>query len=227
MQASVVRPLEAALASVPGVRRLKTRIIRGAAEIGLQFEDGTDMQIALQLTGTAVANAREGLPQGTEIETQKITPADFPILSFDVVGGDATTRREAAEFIVRPAFARARGVGRVEVVGGDPREIEVVPIRVGRGAGLTPSELATRVETDRRTVAGRFDQFHRSVAVTATSVRLAESHAADRSRAQRHGGQHRSEIAPGAPIDCCSFTTIREAVRSPKRDAGARLRRRA
>ena len=171
MQASVVRPLESALASIPGVRRMKTRIIRGAAEIGLQFEDGTDMQAALQLTGTAVANAREDVPAGTEIDTQKITPADFPILSFDVVGGDATTRREAAEFIVRPAFSRAKGVGRVEVVGGDPREIEVIvdPARLA-GAGLTPSELATRIGNGLvRTVAGRFDQFHRSVAVTATS----------------------------------------------------------
>ena len=171
MQAGVVRPLESALASVPGVARLRTRIIRGAAEIALQFEDGTDMQRALQLTGTAVANAREELPQGTEIETQKITPADFPILSFDVSGGDATTRREAAEFIVRPAFSRAHGVGRVEVVGGDPREIEVV-VDPGRlaGTGLTPSQLATGVgDGIVRTVAGRFDQYGQSVAVTATS----------------------------------------------------------
>ena len=40
MQAAVARPLETALASVPGVLRLRTRIIRGAAEIALQFEDG-------------------------------------------------------------------------------------------------------------------------------------------------------------------------------------------
>jgi len=171
MQAEIVRPLEAALASVPGVLRLRTRIIRGAAEIALQFEDGTDMQRALQLTGTAVANGREGLPAGTDIETQKITPADFPILSFDVVGGDATSRREAAEFIVRPAFSRARGVGRVEVVGGDPREIEIVvdPVRLA-ATGLRPSQLAARLRDGIvRTVAGRFDQNRQSVAVAVTT----------------------------------------------------------
>src|SRR6185295_9285364 len=37
MQASVVRPLEQALAPVIGVRRIRTRIIRGSAEIALQF----------------------------------------------------------------------------------------------------------------------------------------------------------------------------------------------
>lgn len=171
MQAAVARPLETALASVPGVLRLRTRIIRGAAEIALQFEDGAEMQRALQLVGAAVANARDGLLPGIEIETQKITPADFPILSFDVVGGDATTRREAAEFIVRPAFSRARGVGRVEVIGGDTREIEVVadPGRLA-ASGLTPSRLAKLVgDAIVRTVAGRFDQNRQSVAVTVTT----------------------------------------------------------
>jgi multidrug efflux pump subunit AcrB len=171
MQAEVVRPLESSLATVPGVRRLRTRIIRGAAEIAVQFEDGADMQRALQLTGTAVANARNELPQDVEIETQKLTPADFPILSFDVIGGDATTRREAAEFIVRPAFSRAPGVGRVDVVGGDPREIEVIvdPTRLA-ATGVTPAGLAARVgDGIVRTVAGRLDQDRRSVAVTVTS----------------------------------------------------------
>ncbi len=171
MQASVVRPLESALASVPGVGRLRTRIIRGAAEIALQFQDGVDMQRALQLAGTAVANVHDALPQGVEIEIQKISPADFPILSFDVVGGDATARREAAEFVVRPAFSRALGVGRVEVVGGDPREVEVIvdPVKLA-ATGLTPARLAQRVgDAIVRTVAGRLERNRQSVAVTVTS----------------------------------------------------------
>ncbi|HEX9426559.1 MAG TPA: efflux RND transporter permease subunit, partial [Candidatus Polarisedimenticolia bacterium] len=126
MQASVVRPLEESLATVIGVRRIRTRIIRGAAEIALQFSEGTDMWRSLQLTDAAIGRARGQLPPETEIESEKVTPADFPILSFNLVGGTPTSRREAAEFIVRPAFSRAPGVGRVEVVGGDPREVEVV-----------------------------------------------------------------------------------------------------
>jgi multidrug efflux pump subunit AcrB len=171
MQASVVRPLESALASIPGVRRIRSRIIRGAVEIALQFEDGADMPRALQLTSTAIDNARDEIPQGTEIETQKITPADFPILSYDVVGGDATSRREAAELLVRPAFSRAQGVGRVEVVGGDTREIEVIadPARLAT-TGLTPSRLAAAVgDGIVRTVAGRFERRRQAVAVTVES----------------------------------------------------------
>ena len=51
MQASVVRPLEEGLASIPGIRRIRTRIIRGTAELALQFEDGTDMRQSMQLVG--------------------------------------------------------------------------------------------------------------------------------------------------------------------------------
>src|SRR2546428_5947239 len=123
MQASVVRPLEESLATVIGVRRIRTRIIRGAAEIALQFAEGTDMWRSLQLTDAAIGRARDQLPAGTEIESEKITPADFPILSFNVIGGTPTSRREAADFIVRPAFSRAPGVGRVEGVRSEERRV--------------------------------------------------------------------------------------------------------
>src|SRR5437867_1381942 len=135
MQATIVRPLEEALATVLGVRRIRTRIIRGSAEIALQFAEGADMWHALQLTEAALGNAREGLPPGTEIETEKVTPADFPILSYNLVGGTSVARREAADFLIRPAFSRVPGVGRIEVSGGDTREIEVA-LDPGRLAAL-------------------------------------------------------------------------------------------
>jgi len=169
MQASVVRPLEQSLATVIGVRRIRTRIIRGAAEIALQFAEGTDMWRSLQLADAAISEARSQIPPDTEIESQKITPADFPILSFNLIGGTATSRREAADFIVRPAFSRAPGVGRVEVVGGDPREVEVVvdPARLAT-LRLRPSLLAQRVGNAivRRAV-GRLDQDRQLVTVVA------------------------------------------------------------
>ena len=172
MQAAVVRPLEEALATVLGVRRIRTRIIRGSAEIALQFADGADMWRALQLTDAAIGRARGAIPADTAVESQKITPADFPILSFNLVGGTSLSRRETADFSVLPAFSRVPGVGRVEVVGGDPREVEVVldPARLA-GLRLRPSQAAQRVGASlvRRAV-GRLDQNRQTVTVTADSV---------------------------------------------------------
>jgi CzcA family heavy metal efflux pump len=181
MEASVVRPLEESLATVFGVRRIRTRIIRGSAEIALQFEEGADMWRALQFTDAAIARTRGDLPEGTDIESQKVTPADFPILSYNLVGGTSLGRREAADFLIRPALSRAPGVGRVEVVGGDPREIEVVldPTRLA-AAHLRPSEAAKKVgEALVRRAVGRFDDRRQLVAVTAeTSAVSAASLAA-------------------------------------------------
>jgi len=169
LQAAAVRPLEESLATVLGVRRIRTRIIRGSAQISLQFADGADMWRALQLTDAAIGRARGGLPADAEIESQKVTPADFPILTWNVLGGTSTGRREAAEFVVRPALSRAAGVGRVEVVGGDPREVEVVldPQRLA-ALRLRPTEAARRVgEALVRRAVGRFAERGQMVTVTA------------------------------------------------------------
>ncbi len=205
MQAAVVRPLEESLATVLGLRRLKVRIIRGSAEFALQFADGTDMWRALQLVDAATSEARGNLPPGVETETQKVTPADFPILSYNLVGGDGTTRREAAEQVVRPVFSRVPGVGRVEVIGGDPREIEVVldPARLA-AAGLRPSEAARRVGDGivRRAV-GRFDSFRQTTTVLADPPALGAATlpalpiAASRQGSVRLGAL--AEVFEGAP----------------------------
>ncbi len=205
MQAAVVRPLEESLATVLGLRRLKVRIIRGAAEFALQFADGTDMWRALQLVDAATAEARGALPPGVETETQKVTPADFPILSYNLVGRDATIRREAAEQLVRPVFSRVPGVGRVEVVGGDPREVEVVadPGRLA-AAGLRPAELARRVGDGlvRRAV-GRFDSFRQTTTVLANPPALDAARLADLPVAASRQGSVRlgaiAEVFEGAP----------------------------
>ncbi len=205
MQAAVVRPLEESLATVLGLRRLRVRIIRGAAEFALQFADGTDMWRALQLVDAAAAEARGNLPPGVETETQKVTPADFPILSYNLVGGNATVRREAAEQLVRPVFSRVSGVGRVEVVGGDPREIEVVadPARLA-AAGIRPAELARRVgEGLARRAVGRFDSFRQTTTVLADPPSLDPARLVDLPVAASRQGSVRlgslAEVFEGAP----------------------------
>ena len=218
MQAAVVRPLEESLATVLGLRRMRVRIIRGAAEAALQFADGTDMWRALQLVDAAAATARSSLPPGVEIETQKVTPADFPILSYNLVGGNATVRREVAEQLLRPLFSRVPGVGRVEIVGGDPREIEVVadPGRLA-AAGLRPAELARRVgEGLARQSVGRFDTLRQSATVLAESPALSVATLPDLPVAASRQGSVRlgsiAEVFEGAP-------DRRLAVHAPEGDA--------
>src|SRR6185295_9832497 len=78
-------------------------------------------------------------------------------------------RREAADFQVVPALAHVPGVGRVEVVGGDPREMEVAldPARLAE-IHLRPSEAAKKVgDALVRRSAGRAEEYRQILTVTA------------------------------------------------------------
>lgn len=147
LQATAVRPVEEALATVLGVRRVRTRIIRGAAEVSLLFAPGSDMIQALQFVNARLAEVRGDLPPEASLEAERLTPAEFPVVAFNLVGGaDGADRREAAERVVRPAISRVEGVARVAVLGGDVREVEVVadPRRLS-AVRLRPSALAERL----------------------------------------------------------------------------------
>jgi CzcA family heavy metal efflux pump len=168
---SLTRPLEAALATVLGVERIRSRTIRGATEMSLQFAPGTDMWRALQLVESRAAEARSSLPQGADITIERLTTTSFPVLTFNLTGQvDPRRLREIAEFVLKPAFSRVRGVGRVEVLGGDVREIEVIldPERTA-SLHLSPAQVADklRAQTVLQAV-GRLEEAHSLVTVMAS-----------------------------------------------------------
>jgi CzcA family heavy metal efflux pump len=146
---NVTRPLEQALASVLGVQRVRSKTIRGATEISLQFAPDTDMQRALQMVQGRVGEARSALPAETELVVDRITTGSFPVLTLNVTGAtDPRELRELADFVVRPALTNVPGVGRIEVVGGDVREFEIIldPEKM-TALHLTPSDVADRIRT--------------------------------------------------------------------------------
>lgn len=146
---SVTRPLEQALTQVLGLERIRSKTIRGATEISLQFAPNTDMWRALQMTESRVAEVRSSLSNDTEIIVERVTTGSFPVVTFNVAGPlDRRELRELAEFTVRPVLASVAGVGRVEVLGGDVREVEVIlnPDAIA-SLRITPADVANRLQT--------------------------------------------------------------------------------
>ncbi len=170
-QVLLTRPLEAALATVLGVERIRSRTIRGAAELSLQFAPGTDMWRALQLTESAVGQARASLPPDAEIEVERLTTTSFPILTYNLTGHiDSRKLRELGELVVKPAFSRVRGVGRVEILGGDVREVEVIldPEKVA-ALHVGPAEVAEKLRAQSVLQAvGRLESSHSLITVMAS-----------------------------------------------------------
>ncbi|MFT3692039.1 MAG: efflux RND transporter permease subunit [Kofleriaceae bacterium] len=164
VEAQVTRPLEDALAVVPGVRHVRAKTIRGAVELSLQLNDGVD-PLAAQLACRGAIDHVE-LPKNTSTRVERVLPTAVPVITFNLAAKAGATvdprmLRDVAERIVRPAFVRVLGVGGVEVAGGRVREVEVIvdPAKLA-ALHLTPSALATKLEAaDVRVTAGHvFDE---------------------------------------------------------------------
>ena len=145
---SVTRPLEEAVSIVPGVTRVRSRSIRGGSEVNVTFAPATDMQFALQQVQARVNQVRGDLPPELDIEVERLTPALFPVLSYNLEGGDAATLFDIARYQIKPIVSRIPGVGRVDIQGSDVREIEVIadPARLTT-AGLTYGDLAAAIRS--------------------------------------------------------------------------------
>jgi CzcA family heavy metal efflux pump len=170
-QISLTRPLESALLTVLGVERIRSRTIRGAVELSLQFAPGTDMWRALQLVESRLGDARSSLPAGVEVVTERLTTTSFPVITYNLTGDvDPRHLRELAEFVLRPAISRVHGVGRVETLGGDVREVEIIldPARTA-ALRLSPDQVAEKLRAQTvLSAVGRFDEAHALVTVMAS-----------------------------------------------------------
>lgn len=142
----VTRPIEEAVSVVPGVTRVHSRSIRGASEITVTFGPRTDMLYALQLVQARINDVRGDLPPGLDLQVERLTPSIFPVLSYNLEGGDAATLFDIARYQIRPVLSRLPGIGRVDVEGTDVREIEVVcdPARLA-AQGVSYDDVATAI----------------------------------------------------------------------------------
>lgn len=170
VEAQVTRPLEQALAVVPGVRHVRARTIRGAVELSLLLVDGADPLTVQYACQGAVDHVE--VPKGTTTTVQRVLPTSVPVITFNVTAPkgmetDLRRLREVAERIVRPALVRVPGVGGVEVSGGRVRQIQLLIDPTALAAlHLTPAQLATKIEgQDQVIAAGRVWDQHQTLPV--------------------------------------------------------------
>lgn len=173
----VTRPIEEAVSVVPGVTRVQSKVIRGGSATNITFAENTDMAYALQQTQQRVSQIRADLPAQVDIEVERLTPSLFPVLSYNLEGGDPATLYDIARYQIRPLFARVPGVGRVGVQGSDVREIEVIadPARLS-SLGLTYDDLAAAIRSATNVSAvGRMPSNYKQFLIVTTS----EAHSAE------------------------------------------------
>jgi len=151
MLIEVTRPLEQAVLA-PGLIRMRSKTVRGASELSLDFSPSTDMLEALSYVRARAAQA--GLPADVNMIIERQTPAVFPVASFNVVPGpkaanDPVARARLTEWVemeLAPRLARLPDVFRVTVQSGDKREFvfEVDPTALA-SAGLTVLDVISAI----------------------------------------------------------------------------------
>src|SRR4029453_5308475 len=99
----VTRPIEQAVKAVPGVRRIRSKSIRGVAEISAQFDPAPDMVIAFETVQNRVAEITSELPAATELQIERMTPAIFPVFILSLTGTLPTADLyDYANFVIKP-----------------------------------------------------------------------------------------------------------------------------
>ena len=108
----IVRPLEQAVAAVPGVEQINATAAEGSGMVRLNFAWGTDLNEAADEVRTRIDRVRGRLPEDAEPPTIfKFDSTAMPIMGIGVEGDfDAVTLREMAQNDLSPRLERvARG----------------------------------------------------------------------------------------------------------------------
>src|SRR5579871_6808669 len=84
VEIGVTRPLEEAIATVPGVKRVTSTTQRGATGVIVDFTWGTDMLTAQQLVNTRINETRSQLPADTQVSSERANPTLFPVFGLSL-----------------------------------------------------------------------------------------------------------------------------------------------
>ena len=157
MMATITRPVEEAMKSIPGVVSVRSSTTRGAAIINVIFNWGTDMhQSELYVMGQ-LAGIRSDLPTTASTDVSRVAfSLSYPIIGISLTSSTRSQMDvwETANYIVKPLFLQIPGVANVEIMGGREPEYHVIvdPLKL-RAAGLGMQDVSDAL-TQNNLVAG-------------------------------------------------------------------------
>ncbi len=119
--AKITRPLEGAVAGVPGITKLGSLTQQGSAELDVNFQPGTDMLVTLQKVESKISAIQNDLPPGTQVAAERLNPAVFPVMGYSLYSKTVSAKElhRIALYTVRPRLLRVTDVQQISVLGGD------------------------------------------------------------------------------------------------------------
>lgn len=162
LETSIAIPVEAALAGLPEVRRIRSNSQLGVTQVTIEFEPEADYYRARQFVAERVGQIGAQLPPGTDAPLiSSLTGRLNEIFEFTLEAepgtADLMTLRDLAEFDVRNRLLAIPGVAAVERLGGYLREfqVQIDPDRMS-ARRVSLDEVVHAVEGSNLNAAGGF-----------------------------------------------------------------------
>lgn len=152
---AVTRPIEMALAGMPGVLDSRSITKFGLSQVTVEFEDGTDIFRARQLVSERLGAVMQDLPPGSELSLAPISTGLGEIFYYTLHWKDDAKEKpadereglmrlwETHEYVVKPMLRTVEGVAEINSNGGHQRQVTVEPMLDKlKAANMTVGELA-------------------------------------------------------------------------------------
>ncbi len=158
MEVEITRKVEDAVAGITGIENITSNVSQGSSNTNIEFELGTDMQIALQDVRDAVTRIRSALPSSiNEPNVSRQTLASGAVATYalqsDTLG--QTELSWLADDSLSKLLMAIPGVGAVNRQGGVNREIRIdlQPDRLS-AFGITAGQVSTQLRNTNAEQAG-------------------------------------------------------------------------
>jgi CzcA family heavy metal efflux pump len=128
MMATLTRPIEEAMKSIPGVASVRSSTTRGSAIVNVMFDWGTDMQRSELYVLGRLSEIRGDLPSTATTDVSRVAfSLSYPIIGISLTSSTRTQMDlwDTATYTIKPLFLQIPGVANVEILGGHVPEYHV------------------------------------------------------------------------------------------------------
>lgn len=157
MESLVTRPLEEVLATVSNVKSISSTSSEGSSVVVVEFNDGTNMDLAALDMREKVEMIQDFLPEdATTPIVSKIDPNAFPIMSMAITGDKSLAETQRiAEDRIKSRIERLPGVASIMIMGGYENEVKIIvdPVKLDM-YGLSIDNLANTLKGENLNLPG-------------------------------------------------------------------------
>jgi cobalt-zinc-cadmium resistance protein CzcA len=165
IERNVTYPIETAMRGLPDVEQMRSVTKFGLSIVTIVFKDNVDIYFARQLVFERLADAKENVSKGVEIEMGPIATAMGEIYQYTLTGevpkdssakvAYLTNLRTIQEWIIAPQLKSVAGVNEINSFGGYFKQYQVIvsPDKLLK-YNITADEVYSAIESNNQNVGG-------------------------------------------------------------------------